>query len=195
VKASLNKTRKTALICAVALLALSLGGIYAVSAQNEDDSASVNDEKGCFFALRWRGMPFGRIMGSLTEEQRNEIRDMISSKLEEWGITPPEPLLNEEQRDELRTGIEQLKEEGASREKIREFIAGKMEEYGIDPLKPRLTEKQRMELQQMREEGASKDEIKKKLEEWGINFPRLNRRNLAQAHRFKDGCFGEPNGN
>ena len=61
-KASLNKTRQAALICVVALIALSFGGIYAVSAQ-EDKGASVDAEEWGFFAMKCRGMPFGKMMG------------------------------------------------------------------------------------------------------------------------------------
>ena len=129
---SLKGTSKAVLLCVFAVMALSIGGIYAVSAQNEDDGASVDTDGRGFFAMMWRRMPFGRMMGSLTEEQRNEIQDMIASKLEEWGIEPPEPLLTEEQHDELRTGIEELRASDATPEEIKEYIAGKLEAWGVE---------------------------------------------------------------
>ena len=129
---NLKKTSKAVLLCAFAVMALSLGSIYAISAQNEDKGASVDTEGRGFFALMRRGMAFGRMMGSLSEEQRNEIHDMITSKLEEWGIEPPEPLLTEEQRNELRTGIEELRKSDATPEEIKEYIAGKLEAWGME---------------------------------------------------------------
>jgi DNA-binding transcriptional MerR regulator len=203
VLASLSKTSKAVLLCAVALLALSFVSIYIVSAENEDESASIDTEGGGFFAMRGWRMPFGRVMGNLTEEKRDElaseIQDLISSKLDEWGIEPPEPLLTEEQRSELRTGIEQLRENGATPEEIREFIAENLEEYGIElpewpndscrfqrggrfmnrTLEPVLTEEQRSELrdgiEELREAGATPEETKEfvngKLEDWGVELP------------------------
>ena len=130
------KTRKALVLCAIAILALSIGGIYSVYAEAQDESGST-DLEGCgFFAGRGWGMPFGRMMGTLTEEQRNElvseIQDLVSSKFEEWGIEPPEPLLSEEQRSELRAGIEELREAGATPEEIREYIAEQLEEWGVE---------------------------------------------------------------
>jgi hypothetical protein len=132
VNENLKRTSKAVLLCVFAVIALSLGGLYAVSGQNEDEGASIDSEGRGFFAMMQRGMPFGRMMGSLTEEQRNEIQDMIAFKLEEWGIEPPEPLLTEEERDELRTGIEELRELDATPEEIKEYIAGKLEAWGVE---------------------------------------------------------------
>lgn len=124
------------ILCAVALLALSMIGIYAVSAEKEDVSTSIDSEGRGFFAMRGWRLPFGRVMRNLTEEQRNElaseIQDLISSKLDEWGIEPPEPFLTEEQRSELKAGIEGLRKAGATMEEIREFIDGKLEELGVE---------------------------------------------------------------
>ena len=135
-KVNLNNTSKAVLLFAVAILTLSIGGIYAVSAENQDDGTSIDPEGWGFFAKRRWGMPFRGVMGSLTEEQRNElvseIQDLVSSKLEEWEIELPKPILSDEQRSELQAGIEQLKEDSATREDIREFIAGKLEEWNIE---------------------------------------------------------------
>ena len=83
------KTRRALIICAIAVLALSIGGIYSVYAETQEDELTT-DLEGCgFFAGRGWGTPFRRLMGTLTEEQRNElaseIRDLVSSKFEEWG--------------------------------------------------------------------------------------------------------------
>jgi hypothetical protein len=130
------KTRKALIICAIAVLALSIGGIYSVYAETQDDEGTM-DLEGCgfFTGMGW-GTPFGRMMGTLSEEQRNElaseIHDLVSSKFDEWGIEPPEPLLSEEQRSELHAGIEDLREADATPEEIREYIAGQLEEWGVE---------------------------------------------------------------
>lgn len=124
------------LLCAVAVLALSLVGIYAVSAENEDEDTSIGTDGRRILTMRGGRISFKGIMGILTEEQRNEltseIQDLVSSKFEEWGIELPEPILSEEQRSELKAGIEQLREEGATPEEIREYIDEKLEEYGVE---------------------------------------------------------------
>ena len=129
------KTRKALVICAIAILALSIGGIYSVYAEIQDDGGITDLEGWGFFAGRGWGMPFRRMMGTLTEEQRNElaseIQDLVSSKFEEWGIEPPEPLLSEEQRSELWAGIEELKEAGVTPEEIRVYVAEQLEEWGV----------------------------------------------------------------
>jgi hypothetical protein len=137
VKTHLKKISKVVLICAVAVLTASIGAIYAVHAENQDEGTPVDAEMWGVFAMRGWGMPFRGMMGALTEEQRNElaaeIQDLVTSKFEEWGIELPEPILSDEQRSELQAGIEQLREEGATREEIREYIAEKLEEWGVEP--------------------------------------------------------------
>jgi hypothetical protein len=124
------------LLCAVAVLALSVGVIYTVSAEDQEEGTTVDSEGRGFFAMRGWGMPFRHAIGTLTEEQRNElaseIQELISSKFEEWGIEPPEPILSDEQRSELQAGIEQLREDGATPEEIKEYVAGKLEEWGVE---------------------------------------------------------------
>ena len=130
------KTRKALTLCAIAVLALSIGGVYSVYAETQDDAGTAELEGCGLFAWKGWGMPFGRMMGTLTEEQRNElaseIQDLVSSKFEDWGIEPPEPLLSEEQRSELRAGIEELREGGATSEEIRDYVAEKLEEWGVE---------------------------------------------------------------
>ena len=82
-------------------------------------------------------------MRNLTGEQRNElaseiqqlraqIRARIRSKLEEWGVQPCERLLTEEQIEELRTGIQALKDLNATSEDIRDYVQGKLDEWGVE---------------------------------------------------------------
>ena len=133
-KESLNKKRNALILCTVVVLALAIGGIYSVSAENQEEGSDANGWG--FFAMRGWGMPFRGMMRSLTEEQRNEllteIQELMESKFEEWEIEPPEPLLSESQRSELQAGIEQLKEDGATPEEIGEYIAEKLKEYGVE---------------------------------------------------------------
>jgi Spy/CpxP family protein refolding chaperone len=94
-------------------------------------------------------------MGDLTEDQRaeirelkeemiadgaskEEIRDAVKAKLEQMGIEVPEfkgPRgkqwmgdLTEDQRAEIRDLIEEMKDDGASKEEIREAIQQLLEE-------------------------------------------------------------------
>jgi DNA-binding transcriptional MerR regulator len=133
---------------------------------------------------------------------RDEIRDAVDQKLQEWGIDPPERRgegpgpghmanLTEEQRDELHKMIDSMREKNASRDEIKDAVHQKLEEWGINPPERRgegpgpghmanLTEEQRDELHKMidsmREKNASRDEIRdavhQKLQEWGIDPPR-----------------------
>ncbi len=170
------------------------------------------------------GGPFA----DLTEEQRTEletlvetlreagsdrkaVREAVDAKLEEWGIERPEPPedggpgmhggpfadLTEEQRTELETLVETLRESGSDREAVREAVNNKLEEWGIElpeppeggrhggpgkhgmPFKDLLTDEQQAELEtmvsSMRDADSSRDEIHEaietKLEEWGIEIP------------------------
>jgi hypothetical protein len=129
---------KIALTCIIIALALSVGGIYAVYAEGGDQGITGDGEG--IFPMKGLGMPHRGFWGSLTEEQRNElrseIRDLVESKLDEWGIEPPEPLLTEDQRAELQEYIEDLKEEGYSPQEIREKIAEKLESWGVELPEP-----------------------------------------------------------
>lgn len=130
---------------------------------------------------------------------REEIKEAVTALFAEWGIEMPErqgrwgDLLTEEQQEQLRTMIQEMKEQGATKKEIKAAIDGLFDEWGIekpDYKKDRngkhgkdkkgwmneLTEEQRTTIreliQSMREEGATREEIhdavKKQLEEWGI---------------------------
>jgi len=98
-------------------------------------------------------------MRELTDEQRQEIRDLleefresgetreevkvaIDSKLTEWGIEVPEegmrkrppwmPELTDEQKEKIKELVEELKESGATKKEIKEAVGLKLEEWGIE---------------------------------------------------------------
>ena len=140
-------------------------------------------------------------MNQLREDgaTREEIREAVTAKLTEWGIEVPEfegprlppwtSDLTDEQKEELTATMNQLREDGATREEIREAVTAKLTEWGIEvpeenphPM-PRwlqnLTEEQKVELQnlmdELKEKGASHEEIRTqidaKLQQWGIEIP------------------------
>jgi len=98
-------------------------------------------------------------MRELTDEQRQEIRDLleefresratreeakeaIDSKLTEWGIELPDkgmhkrppwmPELTDEQKEEIKELVEDMKESGATKEEIKEAIGLKLGEWGVE---------------------------------------------------------------
>jgi hypothetical protein len=79
-------------------------------------------------------------MEALTEEQReellSEIQALVSSKFEEWGIEPPEPLLTEEQHEQLKNLITEMREAEATPEEVKEAVKELLEEFGVE-LPPR----------------------------------------------------------
>jgi len=99
--------------------------------------------------------------------------------------------LTDDQREELKQTLEDMKEAGATQEEIREAVNAKLDEWGIEvPENPRcsnfmdqLTEEQREELQEkmqeLRESGASREEMMearlKLLKEFGIDMDELPR--------------------
>ena len=95
----------------------------------------------------------------------------------------------DEQKEEITTTMNQLRENGATREEIRDAITAKLTEWGIEVPKdnlhqmPRwlqnLTAEQKIELKnlmdELKEKGASHEEFKAeidaKLQQWGIEIP------------------------
>ena len=98
--------------------------------------------------------------------------------------------LTEEQREEIKDMVQDMHENGASKEEIKAAVESKLTEWGIEvpkfeqPRKPQwwseLTDEQKEEIITIKEElieaGASKEEIrdaiKMKLEEWNIKIPK-----------------------
>jgi DNA-binding transcriptional regulator YhcF (GntR family) len=149
---------------------------------------------------------------------REEIHIAVKEKLDEFGVKPPErgdqmdahgfrgpghdgPMfhnqLNEEQRTEIREKIDELKNQGASREEIHQTVSEMLKGYGIEPpengfkgLRPgmhhgmhfpdlNLNEEQReairVKIDAMREDGAGREEIHQTVSEmlkgYGIEPP------------------------
>jgi len=148
---------------------------------------------------------------------REEIHTAITEMFEEYGIQPPENWpptgdlrglghgpdrfwadLTEEQRQAVHDKMEEMREQGATREEIHTAIKELLEGYGIElpenwrlPRGPRgfghgpggfwadLTEEQRQaihdKMEEMREQGATREEIHtaitEMLQAYGINVP------------------------
>jgi hypothetical protein len=74
--------------------------------------------------------------------RREKIKAAVDSKLTEWGIEVPESKgprlppwisnLTDEQKEEIKTIVEELKEAGANRKEIRETVKKKLEEWNIE---------------------------------------------------------------
>lgn len=113
--------------------------------------------------------------------------------------------LTEEQRSEIMSKIQELKEAGATREEIKAEINAMLEEWGIEPPEFQgpswlddLTDEQKeiieQKVQEMKESGATREEIRAEitamLEEWGIEppkcrGPRVNGIRQRMRHRIR----------
>ncbi len=124
--------------------------------------------------------------------------------------------LNDEQRDEVKSMITEMKESDATREEIRDAVREKLQEYGVElPAKgegfegrgffgphrgfpmidTELSENQRTAIKEkvesLREQGASReeihDEIKQMLENYGIEVPEhsFDRPRRGMRHGWK----------
>jgi hypothetical protein len=198
-----TKTNKKIGLILISVLAISVisGGIILTT-------YAFNDQK----CRPFKQPPFGNLTDEQKEEitttmnelresgaTREEIRDAITAKLTEWGIEVPEfkeprlppwtSNLTDEQKEEITTTMNELRESGATREEIRDAITAKLTEWGIEVPKdnlhpmPRwlqnLTAEQKIELKnlmdELKEKGASHEEFKAeidaKLQQWGIEIP------------------------
>jgi len=147
----LGKRNKAVLLASVALIALVLGGVWMVAADEVEDIAADGEDQSCRCMWTLRGR-LANAWSVLSEEQRSElaseIQALIAEKFEEWGLDPLQledlPLgrfegrgfmskLTEEQRSELISEIQALKDAGATCEEIQELITRKFEEWGLEP--------------------------------------------------------------
>ena len=98
--------------------------------------------------------------------------------------------LSDVQREEIKDIVQDMHEDGASKEEIKAAVESKLTEWGIEvpkfeqsrlpPWWSELTDEQKEEIitikEELREAGASKEEIrdavKTKLEEWSIEIPK-----------------------
>ncbi len=131
-----------------------------------------------------------QLIQSLTDSgaTRDEIRDALNAKLQEWGIQVPEQSgphqghfpwmsqLTDDQKEQIQQLIESLRESGATQEETRDAVNVKLEEWGIElpedmagqprlpPWMSQLTDEQKEELQQLiqslRDSGATQEEIR-----------------------------------
>jgi len=99
--------------------------------------------------------------------------------------------LTEEQRDAIRQMVDQMREDGATREEIHDAVMAQLEEWGVElperdgfrhqlrQVMQELTPEQRQQVRQtirrMRHAGASREEIREAvialLEEFGVELP------------------------
>ena len=157
-----TETKSRNAIIAIALIALSIGGMSLVrtSAQtNEEfDEETEYPFYGCGFMSQQKHMG---LWSELTQEQADELKALIESMrtaeaspqeiheavaamLDEWGLDAPQMQgprnwaygpwagFTEEQRDELRTMIETMRELGAEPSEIHDAIKAKLMEWGIE---------------------------------------------------------------
>ena len=132
---------------AVSFLLLLSVAVVAAESHQADSGRSGHRDRG--------------FMQSLTEEQREAVRDRmaelreagathqemrasIAEMLEEYGVEPPEtcgkgrgrkgfhPDLTEEQRETVREKIAELREAGVERGEIRAAVDAMLEEYGVE---------------------------------------------------------------
>ena len=130
---------------------------------------------------------------------RQEIRAAVDALFAEWGIERPQPgdhangpQLTDEQREQLHTTVQGLREQDATPEEIHDAVAALFQEWGIDMPEnfpgrmgqngfncPRLTDEQREQLhatvQDLRDKDATREEIRAAVDalfdEWGIERP------------------------
>ncbi len=131
---------------------------------------------------------------------RQEIKHAVGALLQEWGFEPPMgdnshpewmSQLSEEQRQQIRALVKDLKASGATRQEIHAAVTEMLGEWGIEapqrPVqndRPDLSDDQRQELQEliesMREQDKSRKEIHQAVSElfesWGLEAPQRPKR-------------------
>jgi len=123
--------------------------------------------------------------------------------------------LTDEQREQVRARIQELRQQGATREEIHEAVKAMLSEFGIQipenppqrrqgprgdrPLFNKLTDEQKTELQQrvqeLRQRGAIREEIRdavnELLQSWGIEIPERPEDGFHRGCRPGMGLFAD----
>ena len=181
------------LLSSVVVLALIVGGIGIVMANNSEDY-TPNNLDGEVYRLFQK---YRRFLFRISEDKCNELALKFES------VKP--------ELQALRSEVKALMDAGASRENIRALISTKLEELGVEALKcdgptfllSSLTDEQRetlrLRVQEMKEEGANLEEIRaeltKMLQEWDIEAsesPRPLIQRLRNRRRQRIKTCGEP---
>ena len=190
-----GKTKIVALVALVAIAAV-IGTLVLTVSANDGEILTMDETETVVRPFRRGQMGW---MSELTEDQkaeleaiREEMRDAIKAKLDEWDIEIERGSLTnltEDQRTELQAIIKEFKD--AERAKLEEWGVDLPEFNGPKGWLSNLTDEQRDELRTMREEfrGA----VQAKLDEWGIEPPefqnRMGFRRFGPMHRGPRG-FG-----
>ncbi len=150
---------------------------------------------------------------------RDDIYQAVDALFAEWGVEAPEwrkgqmsghrgvgdPQLTDEQRDELRTTIAEMRQAGATREDIHAAVEALYAEWGLEMPEPKgpwselLTDEQQAELkallQEMKDAGATRREIRAAVdalfEEWGIERPDGQGRKDGKGKNGNRGWMGD----
>lgn len=136
-----------------------------------------------------------------------EIRDVVAEMLKGWGIEAPGRRLRQstalrwlqreltpERKEQLRDRINELREQGASQEEIHGAVQEMLRAWGVEMPQQRqgpfaqLTPEQREQLQakvqELKEQGASGEEIhgvvQEMLRDWGVERPQQRQGPFAQ---------------
>ena len=214
-------------IALASALALAFGtGAFAQSADStatnshpefvDADGDGISDYAAAAHMMHYRGPGgmFRDLLGSLTADQQAEleqlvadlkaqdatpdaIRDAVVAKLQEFGVTLPEPgqvppgllaSLTADQQAEIQQLIADLKAQDATPQEIRDAVRQKLEEYGVTMpqregpppgLLASLTADQQTEIQQLVADlkaqdatpAAIRDAVVQKLQEYGVTVP------------------------
>lgn len=189
----MNKKSTLILLSSAVVLILIVGSIGIVMANNtENYSTDDLDGKGYRFFQKHRRFLF-RILKNKCNELALKFESIKTELLA------------------LRSEVKALMDAGVSREEIWELISTKLEELGIETpmcndltfLLSSLTDEQRealrLKLGEMRDAGASREEIKAELinmlQEWDIEvpkFPCLLRQRLRNRRRLRRKICVEP---
>jgi hypothetical protein len=160
---------------------------------------------GAFMILMLVGT-IGAVIASADDSEENgetKLQKSIFNKGPMFGKKPFFDDLEEEQIEEIKAIIEDLKENGATKEEIKTAIHEKLDEYGVlDERLEKNIEKTEQKLEilnrkkELREQGKSWEEIKEIIEEeFDLEFPEGEGKPMMPRHGFRKGsCWGSPRG-